>query len=176
MKQTEKYEVSLSAADRGKVDYDFECGDRFFKELGNPDVLGGDVKVHVELERKSGGAVEGIMTCRGTIETACDRCLDKLIWPVNERYPFAIVEREDVAPDETGDDEGIVAVTPGATTADLTGAIADTIVLSLPLRKVHAEGECNLDMDLLLNNHEPHGPVGSDNPFSVLRGSDNDKQ
>ncbi len=154
LKQREKYEVNLSEArQQGRGEWRFNCGKSFFERLENPDVTDGDVAVAVEVLPR-GGNFECIVSCEGWIETTCDRCLDALRVDVDESYTTPII-----CGDSEADDVEAVVVEEDAVKASLESVIADTIVLALPLRKVHPEGECNPAMEEAL--HRLDTAVGS---------------
>jgi uncharacterized metal-binding protein YceD (DUF177 family) len=77
--------------------------------------------------------------------------LDDLTVPV-EFYGTPVVkfaaanERE-----ETPDDEDILWIPVGAKEVDLKQYFYDSIILSLPLQRVHPEGQCNKKMIEKLN-------------------------
>ncbi len=45
---------------------------------------------------------------------------------------------------------------------DLSPMIADTILLSIPLRHVHPEGECNPEMEKIMKEHSSDAPKEED--------------
>jgi uncharacterized metal-binding protein YceD (DUF177 family) len=170
LKQTEKYEVNLSEALQGNGEWHFDCRNGFFERLENPDVTDGDVSVDVKVKPRGDGFACDI-TCEGWIETQCDRCLDAMVVDVDESYSTAIIYGDP----ETATEEAVV-IEEGSTKADLTAVIADTIILSLPLRKVHPEGECNPEMEEALHRMEAGGgSLGSlldDKTLSLLENNE----
>ena len=80
--------------------------------------------------------IEGEVTCE------CDRCL--------EDCPIAIDYEGDLVvkfSDESDYYDGdVMWISPADDVVDLTQYIYESIVLSLPYSRVHAEGECNPEM------------------------------
>lgn len=146
-----------------------ECGREFFEALGNPDVTGGEVKAKASLTPEADGSWRLEITVKGMIETPCDRCLGPMQLPIADSFEAMV--RPGLPSEMEGDD---IAVAPGETAIDLTRPIADTIVLSIPLRHVHEEGECDPAMLDALNNRQNH-PQSAGNPFEILAGMLNDE-
>ena len=81
-------------------------------------------------------AIEGYAVCE------CDRCLEDCKVPID--YEGRLTVR---VSDEAGEYDGdMMWVAPSEEEIDLTQYIYESIVLSLPYRRVHPEGECNPDM------------------------------
>ena len=65
----------------------------------------------------------------------------------------------------------ILLVSVTDTKLDLSQAIYDYVCLSLPMQRVHAEGECNPDTVRFLGHERPNEEAGETNsPFAALKG------
>ena len=131
------------------------AGLEFFQKFGNTEILDADVNVEVTAEKKGPHKVEAVLHLQGTVTVPCDRCLDPLSLPV------------DAEPSEV--------LTPGETEVDwdLSQAVYDYICLSLPLQKVHPEGECNPDTVRFLSHMEredEEAEAEANSPFAALKG------
>ena len=126
----------------------------FFQTFDNTEILDADVDVEIRVVKKE-RKVEAELHLSGTVTVPCDRCLEPLAVPV-EANPSEVLKPESLAEDW-----------------DLSQAVYDYICLSLPLQRVHPEGECNPDTVRFLGhqeqgNEEAEAPANS--PFAALKG------
>jgi uncharacterized metal-binding protein YceD (DUF177 family) len=80
---------------------------------------------------------------QGKITVACDRCLGALTQEIEARDTLTVRLGEEEL--DEGDDVVIVARREGM--YDVAGFLRELIVLSLPMRLVHEEGECDTEME-----------------------------
>ena len=114
--------VKLTGLASGKSAFSWKVGREFFESFGNPDILDASVEVALTLVNH-GITVDAECSIEGTVTVPCDRCLDALELPV-----------------ETGFEE---VYTPEDDELDLSQDVYDYVCTSLPLQRVHPEGECN---------------------------------
>ena len=96
--------------------------------------------------------VEAVLRLSGTVTVPCTRCLEALALPV-EAQPSEVL-------------------TPGEYPEwDLSQAVYDYVCLSLPIQRVHPEGECNPDTVRFLSQVErPDEEAAASSPFAALKG------
>ena len=128
----------------------------FFQAFDNTEILDADVDVEIRVVKKE-RKVEAELHFSGTVTVPCDRCLEPLAVPV-EADPSEVFAPESVAQDW-----------------DLSQAVYDYICLSLPLQRVHPEGECNPDTVRFLGHQEredeeAEAEEGANSPFAALKG------
>lgn len=146
-----QYIISLPSLGDGRHEYEWKIGRDFFSARGNDDVKGADVTAYLDIQVRHGVYSVGL-TCQGWIEIPCDRCLDPMRieidddYDVNIRFGEEYEEKDDtiILPEE---DEKF----------DFSQLIADSILLSIPLRHVHPEGECNQEMEKIMKQHSSEG-------------------
>ena len=73
----------------------------------------------------------------GDVTVKCDRCLADLKIPVDIQVPFSVMFAEEGASDE------VILLDGSSSEIDLGQIIYDYVNLSLPIKKVHPEGECD---------------------------------
>lgn len=132
----------------GHHERDFHIGPEFFKNMENPDILGADVNVHLDLEHRN-GAYDCTFTCKGTLEIPCDRCLDPLEHEVDTQY-HVVVKYGDRYDDASDD---VLVIPESNHSLNVAYMLNDTIVLTIPMRHVHPMGKCNRAMAAVLNKH-----------------------
>ena len=104
---------------------------------------------------------------------ACDRCLEDLQLPVEAHPAFSVKFGEEASSEEEmreGSRE-ILFLSASDAELDLSQAIYDYVCLSLPMQRVHAEGECNPDTVRFLGQEPVNEEAGDTNsPFAALKG------
>lgn len=143
--------MPLATIPEGEYGQEFVCDTEFFKTMENSDVISSDVKVKLDITHKNGN-----YNCRfkfsGTIEIPCDRCLDALSHEVDTEYCITVRYGE-----EYNDESDEVLIIPHEEmTLDVSGILHDTIVLTIPIRNIHAPGKCNREMEEKLMGHAAH--------------------
>ena len=114
--------VNLNGIGTGAKAFSAVADKKFFESFGNADILDADVKVDYDV-RNRGTSVDVTCRIKGTVTVCCDLCLEPL--------PLDV---------ETGFEENYV---PEGQEIDLSQDVYDYIITSLPLRRVHPEGQCN---------------------------------
>lgn len=136
MKQ--RHTIAWKGLKEGTHRFDFQVDGDFWKGREESGIKGGKVDVAVVLERGSGGSNAALrlnVEMSGEVTTPCDRCLEDCELPVNYRGMLAVKFSDEEHPFE-GD---ILWVNPAEGVIDLEQYIYESIVLSLPLRRVHPE-------------------------------------
>ena len=141
MDVTKQYAIAWKGLKNGTYRFDFKVDNALFEAYGSTDIKGGDLTVGVTLER--GESLLTLQTVlRGTVTVACDRCLEDCRLPV--AFDGTLLVRFS---DEVHDYDGeVMWISPSETELSLAQYIYESIVLSLPYQRVHAEGECDADM------------------------------
>ena len=116
--------VELKGLARGSSRQEWTAGREFFEQFGNSEILNADLEVKAEIHNH-GVTLDVSCEICGSVTVACDRCLEDLVLPV-----------------ETSFEE---SYTPELGELDLSQDIYDYVCISLPLRRVHPDGECNCE-------------------------------
>ncbi|MDE7181148.1 MAG: DUF177 domain-containing protein [Muribaculaceae bacterium] len=144
------YDIDLlQLKENHDYEYDFRITKEFFADRDNADILGADVDVHLTV-RRAHEAYSLLFECDGELDVACDRCLDPVEVPVGVDYDIRLKFGEEY--DDS--DETLITLPYNTTRFDVAPLIYDTLLLSVPLRCVHPDGECNADMADALRRHE----------------------
>lgn len=139
--------IALPTLAEGHHEFEFRADKSLFEQRGGIDVTDADIAAYVDIDVRHGSYNIGI-TCQGWIEIPCDRCLDPMRLDVDEDYDVSVRYGEEYA--ETDD---TITLPESETGFDLSPLIADTVLLSIPLRHVHPQGECNEEMVEIMNRH-----------------------
>jgi uncharacterized metal-binding protein YceD (DUF177 family) len=122
----------------GVHNYKWEISQKFFEAIDNSEVEEADIEVMLDLEKQERMMI-GQFGISGSVVVKCDRCLDKLELPVILDETIYIKFGED----EEEDTEDILFISESEYQVDFSQLINEYITLSLPLKKVHEDGECN---------------------------------
>ena len=114
--------VQLTSLAPGTNHLKWHAGAEFFETFGNVEILDADLEVTADVISR-GLTVDAAFTIAGSVTVACDRCLEDLDIPVEVSF------------EET--------YTPEGGELDLSQDVFDYVCTSLPLQRVHPEGECN---------------------------------
>ena len=148
--------INLPALGEGHHEYEMKVDGSFFAARGNDDVKEADVVAYVDIDVRHGAYKIGI-TCQGWISIPCDRCLDPMRIDVDDDYDVTVRYGEEY--DEKDD---LIIIPEEDTDFDLAPLIADTVLLSIPLRHVHPDGECNPEMEEIMSKHSSEAPEEED--------------
>ena len=150
----------------GKHHFSFEIGGEFFRVYENSEVIKAGLSAEVDVVRGSSLMnIDGIIT--GGISVECDRCLDELHLPVDAELSLIIKFAKDI--DEESDE--IMVIDPSEGELDLSQLFYDTVILSLPLQRVHDNGHCNPEMVKKLESLSGGSSEEEEreSPFSILK-------
>ena len=109
--------ISLKGLEPGRSEFKWHADREFFASFENTEILDADLEVVAEVDYED-RAVD--IQCRidGTVVVICDRCLEELTLPVHTSFE----ESEEL---------------------DLRQDVYDYVCISLPMQRIHPEGECN---------------------------------
>ncbi len=132
-----RYTIAYKGLSNGEHLFDFQTDSGFWANREKSEIKGGDVAVHIKLEKATGG-MRMRVEMNGTVTVPCDRCLEDCEIPIAHRGEIAVKFSEDEHQNEREEGD-ILWVNPRENVIDLEQYIYETIVLSLPLQRVHPE-------------------------------------
>lgn len=147
MNSNRNYIIPFVGLKLGVHEFEFEITDTFFESFEYSIIQKGKVHVNLSLEKKETMMV-GDFVLTGTVETECARCNDLMDVPINGTYRLIYQFGE-----EPSDDETLVTVYPEQFEIDVKENILELITVSLPVRPVHEEGECNEEMISIMSEY-----------------------
>lgn len=148
LEPVENFVLPLKGAPAGAQEWKWTLGTDFFKDMENTDILSAAVEARATLKRE--GDVFGLsISVEGTVGIACDRCLKEMRHTVNDTYRVSVKLGEHY--DDSSDTVIVVPERDG--TIDVSRLVYDTIVLTIPIKNVHPDGQCDAEMEALLAAH-----------------------
>lgn len=124
------FEIPVKGLKSGRSVFQWHADGDFFGVFDNTEILGADLEVEITVNY-DGYSIDVEGKIDGEVTVSCDRCLEDLVIPVHTSFE---------------DDEF-----DGAAVLDLKQDVYDFVCISLPMQRVHAEGECNEDTVKYLN-------------------------
>jgi uncharacterized metal-binding protein YceD (DUF177 family) len=124
----------------GAHKFEFNITDTFFDNYDYSIVRKGNVKVELVLDKKETMLI-GNYTIRGVVQSECHRCNDPI--DINLAEGYQLIYKFD---NEPCDDESLIIIYPEEFELDISLNILELIMVSLPLRSIHNEGDCNEEM------------------------------
>ena len=149
-----------------------EChvDESFFNLDEQNEVRRADVDVTVQVTRKSENTYRLEISCRGTVTTACDRCLDDLDLPVDVDYRLN-VEQMGTELDDSNDE--LLIVPSDWRELDVAPLVRDTVLLAMPMTHCHEnEEDCNPDVLDVLDSHRVEAVPDDEDNESETTGTD----
>lgn len=141
MNVEKEFLIPFKGLKAGVYTYDFKVDDSLFEAFECPEIEHGACDVRVELRRLE-TMLDMQVEIAGKVEVMCDRCLEDCEMPI--AYEGNLVVKFS---DEPGEYDGeVLWLHPSEDMVDLSAYIYESIILSLPLQRVHPEGECNPEM------------------------------
>lgn len=154
MDALQEHTIAFSGLKDGEHEFQFQLEQPFFDASGEEEWDGGDVTVDVTLDKSSSLLVTKIHA-HGPVKLHCDRCNGPLDFMVEgeQRQIFSLHAQEDI------DDDELVSLDDSAHSINLTHYIYECLRLALPIRHVHAPGQCDPEVEKVLSKlvveHEP---------------------
>lgn len=171
-----QYTVKINELSQGCNHFIFKMTDAFFQHFQNPEFTSGNFEADIYMDKKTDLIV---CDCRitGTVDTVCDRCLDRFDFPVNyEGFLYIKFGKE-----RNQEDVDVICLHEQENEINLAQFIYESICLSTPCKRVHADDEngfstCNREMLKKLEKHSPPEHTrGTDLRWSKLKNLINNK-
>jgi uncharacterized metal-binding protein YceD (DUF177 family) len=163
MNYLSQYTLPFSGLSEGKHLFDFDVNDRFFAEFETSEVEKGDLKVQVELEKRS-TYLRLTFSIGGVVQLICDRCLENFNYPLESKRELLVKFSDKPVEDEAE----MIYLHPTDFQVEIAQYIYEFVILSLPIRRIHPDGEdgeslCDPVMIKKLEELRYHGKT-SDEP------------
>ncbi len=133
----EDLKIDLKGLKEDAISMDFNLDDAFFASLDDSQLEHGSLHVSVSI-RKMTGFFEIQFHIVGSVVVSCDRCLDDMDQPIDADNILMVK-----LGDTNSDDDDIVIIDENEGILDMSWFIYEFIMLSIPIKHVHAPGKCN---------------------------------
>lgn len=141
------YNIDLKALSQGKHSYTYTLDDEYFSKIDSGEVQRGEVSATVDVIVSAAG-YEVKFHVEGAVIIACDRCLDDMQQTIKADDTLRIR-----LGDELMDDGEVMVLPERDPVLNVAWFLYELIALSIPIKHVHAPGECNKAMADKLRHH-----------------------
>ena len=112
--------------------FDFEIGNKFFKNFDYYDFADANIKTILELEKK-----QTLLNLKfkfyGNVEVQCDLSMEMFLLELETAYNVVIKFKDDTI----SSDDKVIFLPTGSNSIDVSHIIYETIILAIPQKKVH---------------------------------------
>lgn len=124
----------------------FHLSKDYFDALDAEDISDGSLDVSLAVRRASGDTYDLTFGINGYVVVKCDRCLDDLAVAVDVEEKIKVASFDCIFPSDD------INTAESNDSYDIAWDIYEFVELSLPLKKIHPDGECNSEMVQLLES------------------------
>lgn len=143
--------INLAQAAEAAKCLNIELTDRFFADLEQEEISGGEVRLDISVRPPIGNVYKVYVKAEGYVTVACDRCLDPLRIDVDAEDVLKIKD----ADPEDADAMDMLYLEANTSCYDISWQVYEIIETSLPMQRVHPDGECNPEMlNFIMSNPE----------------------
>ena len=155
-------QIDLRRLEEGDSHFQFDLSDDYFKAIDAPEVEHGEVHVDLCVKRR-GDMFELDFHCVGVVHVPCDLCLDDMEQPIDARGQM--VAQLGAGADDTNDE--LLTIDENEGILDVSWMIYEFVALDIPIKHVHAEGQCNPAMTKMLSELDATRNGGTQDEGSV---------
>ncbi len=146
MYSLETLDVDVTKFKEDSYEASFILCDDYFEGLDGAEIQRGEVRVQATVDKAAAGEYVLRLVVDGAVTVSCDRCLDDMQQPIKGESAYTVrLGHANV------DDDDVIWVDEQEGTLSLAWPIYETIALSVPIKHVHAPGQCNDAMTQKLN-------------------------
>lgn len=168
MAKFDDYNIPLKGLKAESQVFEYDLDNQYFKKIDSPEVQRGNVKAKVTVVKKS-NLFELSFNLEGVVQIPCDRCLDDMDQPILYK------EKLQVKFGENFSEEGDIVIVPESDGAiNIAWFLYEFIVLNIPMKHVHAPGECNKTMVSKLKKHITRQKSSDDDEVDDIDFDDDD--
>jgi uncharacterized metal-binding protein YceD (DUF177 family) len=126
----EQYVIPIKALDKGVHIFDFELDERFFQHFEASPIEESDLKINVVLDKRETMILLAVEV-KGTMQTACDRCMEAIALPLHQSHDLVIKYGPE---GESGD---VVYIDPEEPSFQLAPYLYEFSCLTIPMVRVY---------------------------------------
>ena len=147
MSKFQQYYINLKDLQSDSQVIEYTLDDNYFQKIDSPEVKKGNVTATVTVKKKN-NLFELSFLLKGFVQIPCNRCLDDMEQPIEYKEKLQVKFGNRFSEE---DDTVIVPEADGG--INIAWFLYEFIVLDIPIKHVHAPGECNKTMMTKLKKH-----------------------
>lgn len=156
------FDINLRSLSVGRHHYEYLLDTEWFEGIEGAEVKDGEVSVQVEVNH-TGYVYEFLFRLNGRISLPCDRCLETMSLPIDLENRLLVK----LGPEYNDEDDSLLIVSEGEGSLNIAWLLYEMIALSVPLKHVHPEGECQPEMSSKLHEHLANCDSEHDNDWEA---------
>ena len=168
MSKFDQYNIVLKDLPTEPSTIEYILDDVFFKKIDSPEVQRGNIKATVTI-RKKNDAFELSFDLNGNVLVPCDRCLDDMELPISYKEKLLVKFGK-----RFSEEDEIVIVPEAEGAINVAWFLYEFIILNIPIKHVHAPGECNKTMINKLKKHIARNKHDDENENALFELEDDD--
>lgn len=141
------YKIDVKNLRTDEQHYSFVAGDMFFSAVEGTEIQRGNVQVDLRVRHK-GGAYLFDFSLQGVVQIPCDRCLDDMDLLIDIERSLRVK-----LGDEYMDEGDLIVIPENEGVLNVAWFVYEFMALEIPIKHVHAPGQCNADMLNALSKH-----------------------
>lgn len=169
MSKFQQYYINLKDLKSDSQVLEYTLDDIYFQKIDSPEVKKGNIKATVTVKKKL-NIFELTFLLDGVIQIPCNRCLDDMDQPIQYKEKLQIKFGS-----QFSEEDDVVIVPEADGGINIAWFLYEFIVLNIPLKHVHAPGECNKTMMTKLKKHITHQKSDDDSNDDDESDYDNDE-
>ena len=141
--RSKEYIIEFTKLRKGENEFRFVINDKFLADFAGEHPMHANAEVKMLLF-KTENMYDLSFELKGTVSLICDVCLDEFDMPLNGKFHL-IIKNSEV---ENYSDDEIIYITPNLLEYDLKQYLFESLIISLPIKKVCNLGnkECNSEV------------------------------
>ncbi len=164
MKALKEFSLPIKGLGIGIRKFNFELDNDFYKNFDSSTIQNGNIKLELVLDKRTDMIVLDF-DFRGTVQVACDRCLEQIQLPIEGHQELMIKYNEN-----TSEDADIVFISPYETELNVARYIYEFTSLAVPMKKVYdcendENAPCDSTMLQYLEQEEKEEDSDTENPI-----------
>ena len=144
-----EFKLPLKSMPIGSQEFEYHLGKEFFAKMESSDIQDADLNVTLTVVHKS-DVYDMTFVIEGEMTLICDRCLDEMQQLVDVEYHVVVKYGDEYCDDL----DEVIEIPENENYFNVASLIYDTVSLEIPMVHIHPEGECNQEMDAVLNQLE----------------------
>jgi uncharacterized metal-binding protein YceD (DUF177 family) len=141
------YILNFKDLSDGKHTFEFKLNDSFFAQFEDIDIEKGDIDVKIIAEKRN-SSINLTFEINGNVSIICNRCLDNMILPVKTQNDVLAQFGQNFS-----QDDDILIIDEKYENLDIAWLLYEFIAVSLPIQRVHPDGQCDVEMMKLFDRY-----------------------
>lgn len=160
------YKIPLKSLSPGVHNYEYELDKKFFDAIDGDEIKKGNVQVALAV-KKTSSTYEFNFHLRGAVQIPCNRCLDEMNQEIDTQNRLIVK----LGKEYSEESEEIIIIPEDEGEINIAWFLYEFIVLDIPIKHVHPQGECNRAMSSKLRKHRA---VSADDDDDIVDDDDTD--